>query len=436
MNVTLKPKQRIVRKTLSVCPVCLERIDASIIHHGNDYFMEKECSKHGSFKTVVWRGDQPSYEDWGSSFKSHDEDALHEGDCPTGCGLCANHQQKTCCALVEVTSNCNMNCPMCYAGSKPSGPEPTVEELYERFKCLVQQGSTFVQLSGGEPTSRHDLPDIIAAAKLAGCENIQLNTNGVWLGKDRKYAKALRDAGLSFVFMQFDGTEDIIHKKLRNRALLWEKTSAIRNCGEAAIGVTLVPTIVPGVNCHNIGSIIDFAISNSPFVRGVHFQPITYIGRYPKPPENDDRITLPEVLRAIDTQTNSKFKSTDFAPSRCDHPYCGFHGDFVILPKKAILKLTKRDNESCCGDDAHLRNRNFVARRWNRSIESEESVGDLDDYTELDAFSRRIKSHGFTITAMAFQDAYNLDIARLQRCSLHVSHQDKMAPFCARYLTL
>ena len=101
------------------------------------------------------------------------------------------------------------------------------------------------------------------------------------------------------------------------------------------------------------------------------------------------------------------------------------------------MKLTQRNAAPCCCDDEHLKNRNFVARRWNRSEESEWQRGDSDgdDFNELNAFAKRIKSHGFTITAMAFQDAYNFDIERLRRCSLHVSNGKKTMPFCARYLT-
>lgn len=99
------------------------------------------------------------------------------------------------------------------------------------------------------------------------------------------------------------------------------------------------------------------------------------------------------------------------------------------------MKLTKKSSVSCCDENAHIRNRNFVARRWNRSGESESSCCDNDDLRDMSTFLSRIKSHGFTITAMAFQDAYNLDIERLRSCSLHVAEEDRLIPFCAKYLT-
>lgn len=446
-----------IQHTSSVCPVCLKRLPADIVKDGQEYFIEKTCPEHGSFSAVIWRGDNPSFETWGNYTPPEKDKAP---DCPTQCGICANHLQKTCCALVEVTARCNLKCPVCFASSGDNAvsgtlsAEPSINDLAVTFKKLVQNGNTFVQLSGGEPTVRDDLPEIVAAAKKAGCENIQLNSNGIRLGADEAFTKALRDAGLSFVFMQFDGTEDSIYEKLRGKPLLEQKIAAIKACSDNLLGVTLVPTIVPGVNDHNIGDIINFGLANSPAVRGVHFQPVSYFGRYPKAPDNRDRITLPEILRDIEQQTAGKVKVTDFAPSSCDHPRCGFHGDFVVLPN-ALLRLTsKKKDTSCCKSDnmslgdtnAHLKNRNFVSRRWKRSADDNMPLVNRTekadaDYTDMDTFLKMVRSHGFTITAMAFQDAYTLDIERLQRCSLHVStvhnelRNDRIVPFCSYYIT-
>ena len=476
-------KSKFIEKTLSVCPICLKRIDADIARRGYEYFMDKRCNEHGYFFTVIWRGVTPAFEAWGN-YKAPTDELLP--DCPVGCGLCPGHRQKTCCALVEVTRRCNLRCPICFADSGTETQEPTIGELSKIFKSLADNGNTFVQLSGGEPTVREDLPEIVAAARSAGCDTVQLNTNGIRLGADSAFTRALREAGLSFAFMQFDGLDDDIYRKLRGKPLLDAKLSAIRVCGENMIGVTLVPTIVPGVNDHCIGDIVTFGLKNSPEVRGVHFQPVSYFGRYPSGLSNSDRITLPEILCAIESQTERKFLVTDFSPSSCDHPRCGFHGDFVVLPKMNIMKIrnagkkqgdTSADSccdpevrgesptasaksaDSCC-DDSHLKNRNYIARRWKRTDDStgrlattdvvnaptnadaaaeisKDSVEDTsdDDYGDMDTFLRRIKSHGFTISAMAFQDAYNLDITRLRRCSLHVADSTRIVPFCARYLT-
>ncbi len=436
--------KEIIRGTWSICPVCLKRLPAHIVKSGREYFIERNCPEHGACSAVLWRGENPAFETWGVYSPPPDNDAP---DCPGSCGLCDHHLQKTCCILVEVTGRCNLRCPVCFAsaGDAVSGgtspEEPSVDVLYSIFKKLADSGRTFVQLSGGEPTVRDDLPEIIASAKKAGCENIQLNTNGLRLGEDPAYTKSLSDAGLSFVFMQFDGTEDAIFEKLRGRPLLEQKKAAIDVCAGNRLGITLVPTVVPGVNDHNLGDIVNFGISHSPAVRGVHFQPVSYFGRYPKAPDNKDRITLPEILNALERQTGGKVKITDFAPSCCDHPRCGFHGDFVVLPKNNLLRLTAKSNKSsCCDGTSHLKNRNFVARRWKRSADDDNintgaPSSSSGDYTDMGVFLKRVKSHGFTITAMAFQDAYTLDIERLRMCSLHVYNDDRIIPFCANYIT-
>lgn len=426
-------------KTESVCPVCLRRIPAERVPRGEDIHLEKTCPEHGFFSAVVWRGGSGAeFGKWRSYVPQ--ETGVPSG-CPGSCGLCENHLNKTCCALVEITRRCDLRCPVCFAESGGDGREPGVGELFEIFKKLADAGNTFVQLSGGEPAVRDDLPEIIAAARRAGCKTVQLNSNGIRLGREPEFARALSEAGLSFVFLQFDGMSDDTYAKLRNIRLITEKLKAIEVCDRFNLGVTLVPTLVPGVNDGEIGDIIDFAVKRSPAVRGVHFQPISYFGRYPAPPGDGDRITLPEVLRAVETQTGGKFKIRDFNPSSCDHPCCGFHGDFVVLPRGKIMKLTKKYNpDACCADDAHLKNRSFVARRWTRPVigadaDTSAPPGEKSDYCDMSAFLSRVKSHGFTISAMAFQDAWTLDLERLRRCSLHVSDGASVTPFCARYIT-
>jgi 7,8-dihydro-6-hydroxymethylpterin dimethyltransferase len=422
------------RNAFSLCPLCLKNLPAEIVKKEQDYYLEKTCRDHGRFSTVIWRGDSPSFESWGIRIPPDKSEDI-QSHCPEACGLCPNHLQKTCCVVVEVTSRCNLNCSFCFAQSGRNSEDPALEYLSECFKPLVEKGCTFVQLSGGEPTLREDLPDIIAAAKSAGCQDIQLNSNGVRLGEDRAYTKALAQAGLSFVFMQFDGTEDVIYEKLRGRPLLSEKNAAIQACAEELLGVTLTPTVVPGVNEHNIGDILNFGFSNSPAVRGVHFQPVSYFGRHPRMPGNADRITLPDLLHSIERQTSGKLKATDFIPSGCDHPRCGFHGDYVVFPD-SIMRLTPDRSACSCAPDgeAHIKSRNFIARRWKREPAENQCCGN-EDPVDMDCFLSRIKSHGFTITAMAFQDAYSMDFERLRQCSLHVYERGRLIPFCARYLT-
>ncbi|MBP6977236.1 MAG: radical SAM protein [Bacteroidales bacterium] len=424
----------ILYETWSVCPVCLKRIYAERIQIENKVFLQKCCPEHGSYRTIIWRG-YYGINDWIGNTESP---AHKDPRCPSGCGLCPDHLGDTCCVILNVTHQCNLECRYCFDRQGNHGNEPTLDEIRASLRQLTKKGKSLVQLSGGEPTTRPDLHEIIKAAKDAGAKYVQLNTNGIRLGEYKEYVSRLAGAGLSFVFMQFDGTDDQIYNKLRGRPLLRIKQKAIENCAACNIGVTLVPTLVRDCNIHNIGSILRFAVSQSPNVRGVHFQPVTYLGRIEKIPEDSDRITLDELIAEIHKQTDGMIHPNNLLPSACDHPLCGFHGDFVVIQDRLVPLLAKGMNApACCGDpqQAAAKNREFIAKRWLRTSEEREGqeweTGDIHD---MEYFLRRVKTHGFTVTSMAFQDAGNLDFSRLRNCSLHVFDQGKFIPFCSYYL--
>jgi len=433
--------EEIIRKTYSVCPVCLKRIPAFHVKAGNNVYLKKNCPEHGDFQTIIWR-DKVDKNEWVGNTPEIKED--ENSNCPNNCGICSDHLQGTCCTLLEVTKRCNLNCKFCFADERDND-DPPLSQVISWINDLTVPGKTLLQLSGGEPTMRDDLPEIVEAAKAAGCKYIQLNSNGIRLGNDKEYVKKLAQAGLSFVFMQFDGTENEIFQKLRGGNILQIKQKAIENCSEYNIGVTLVPMLVPGINTDNIGEILNFAVKNSPSVRGVHFQPVSYFGRVPEIPSDEMRFTLDELLFEIEKQTDGKFKMKNLLSSCCDHPSCGFHGDFVILPNGiSPLSVKKSKNSDCCSGSTEIvsadKNREFVGRRWKRPIktnknESASCCSEKHDMSDMSYFLNRVKSHGFTVTAMAFQDAGNLDLERLRRCSLHVYDNGRTVPFCSYYLT-
>ena len=438
----------ILRHTKSVCPVCLRQIPARKVRKSGGIFLEKKCPEHGAFSVVVWR-DREDFEAWTGELP---EVQKHENrHCPDGCGLCPDHRRDTCCVLLEVTDRCNLGCTYCFADNGHR-QDPVLEEVKGWLQELAAPGQTLVQLSGGEPTVREDLPEIVAYAREIGCKYVQLNTNGLRLAEDPEYVRRLAEAGLSFVFLQFDGTDDRVWEKMRGRPLRAIKEQAIANCNACSIGVTLVPTLVPGVNIQGIGNILRYGVEHSPAVRGVHFQPVSFLGHMPAVPRDEIRFTLDELLEQIRKQFGEGVPAESLVPSACDHPLCGFHGDFIVMPEGTLMPLTKRHTLQagcCCGASAENpaeKNREFVGRRWLRRQEESddeccpEGQRGTDseaapDITSLEGFLDRAKSHGFTITAMAFQDAGTLDVERLRQCSLHVYRDGKYIPFCAYYLT-
>lgn len=426
-------------RTFSVCPVCLKRLPALRADRGDAVTLERTCREHGFFSAPIWRK-RLDFKEW-----TEDAARLTDGgnpDCPSACGLCASHIRDTCCVLLEVTHKCDLgSCRFCFAGA-PRESEPTRGQISAWLRMIVRSGETFLQLSGGEPTTRDDLPEIVAEARRLGCKYIQLNSNGIRLAEEPDYAQALAARGLSFVFLQFDGVNDDIYRHLRGREMLELKERAIQSCGRAGIGVTLVPTVVRGVNDGMLGDIVRFGVARSPAVRGVHFQPACYLGRTPRDISDYDRITIDELLEELYRQCGSAVPRGSLRPSSCDHPLCGFHAGFVALEGGALYSLNRDERRNGdCRADASARSREFIGRRWSRpsaacrASPNHAAAKDAGELTDLDSFLAGSKNHSFTISGMAFQDAGNLDLERLASCSLHVFRDGAMVPFCARYLT-
>ena len=201
-----------MRNTGSVCPICLARVPARRVRRNKNWYLEKICPIHGEFSTVVWRGSENIRAWVGDSPENGAEEGL---PCPDGCGLCEKHLRGTCCTLLEVTDRCNLHCRFCFA-DPASGSDLPLDTLKAQIDEIVRQtGGTLLQLSGGEPTVRDDLAELIAYARAAGCDYVQLNTNGLRLAADPSYARTLALAGLSFVFLQFDGVTDALYEALR-----------------------------------------------------------------------------------------------------------------------------------------------------------------------------------------------------------------------------
>ena len=422
---------KIIGQTASVCPICLKQIPAKRAKQGEEITLIKTCPEHGDFQTVIWRG-ETDIEDWCQNAPEFAENPL----CPTQCGICENHQQDTCCVVYEVTERCNLHCRFCFADAGKDSDIP-LSQIKSDLEKMIVPGKTLVQISGGEPTVRDDLPEIIKMAKEAGAKYVQLNSNGLRLADDEEFLSKIVEAGVSFVFMQFDGTKNSIYEYLRGKPLFEKKMQAIQNCEKFGLGVTLVPTIVKGINDDNIGEIIQLGMKMSPTVRGIHFQPASYFGRIPETPENSNRYTLGELLDDIEIQTKGFVKKQNLAPACCDHPLCGFHGSFVVLPDNTLMPLTIRktgEGSSCCCCGATAEdNREYVGTKWQRDKDMAEETN--FDISTLEGFANRAKAYSFTLTSMAFQDAWNIDLARLQQCSLHVFKNGKLIPLCSNYMT-
>jgi hypothetical protein len=440
--------------TESLCPTCLTRVPAERVVEGQDVWLVKVCPEHGETRTIMWRG-TPDLPGWQRpKIPSRPPVCYTEPNrgCPYDCGLCTNHGQHTCSALLEITQCCNMNCPVCFADSgSVAVPDPTLDAI-GKWLASVRHACgdhIVIQLSGGEPTVREDLPDIIRLARSYGFGFVQINTNGLRLAEDPAYAWQLREAGLSSVFLQFDGTRDAIYQKLRGRDMMAEKIRAIDHCLQNHLGVVLVPTLVPGINQQDIGAILRFGMERAPGIRGVHFQPISYFGRFPDIPDNTQRLTLPEIIRSIEQQTDRLMKVEHFAPPGCEHSHCSFHGNFVLMENGAVTAMTSKSS-SCCNKpvvaaEGAEKSTLFLTRQWaapdwahsiSTPLPTKKPCCETSQSPSLDEFLQRIKTHTFAVSGMAFQDVWNVDLERTRNCCIHVvTPEGKLVPFCLYNLT-
>lgn len=428
---------RVLKQTESVCPACLARIPAAYVARDGGVWLDKTCPAHGPFAARIWDSED-GFESWlqdSPTQPPHHPARRVDKGCPYDCGLCDAHQQASCCVLLEVTARCNLQCPVCYAAAQTDAPAPdpslaTIEGWYD---MLLEHGGPFnIQLSGGEPTLRDDLPAIIRAGRQRGFPFFQLNTNGLRLSEDPAYLRALVKAGLSTVFLQFDSLRGEPTTKLRGRDLVAAKQEAVRQCAAAGVGVVLVPTVKGDCNLEELGAIVDFAAANMPAVRGVHFQPVSFFGRYN---DNTGRVTIPTLLKALETQTGGRVQAAHFAPGGAEHALCTFHADYAVdgqnwTPQKGAAT-------ACCTPTSD-RARDAVALKW--TVPASQPVqwqgSSRYDLSSLDDFLHKRKTHTLALSGMAFQDAWTLDLERLRRCHVHiVSQNGELIPFCACNLT-
>ncbi len=249
--------KRLLSQTMSICPECNRRIPADIFARDQKVYISKSCPEHGFYEDLYF-GDLDMYLRFSKYAKDgrgikNPEVIAQAINCPTSCGLCSNHLSHTALANIVVTNRCDLNCWYCFFYAEKAGYvyEPTLEQIRSMVKKMRDerpiQGAA-LQLTGGEPTLRDDLIDIIKIARDEGVEHVQLNTDGINLAKDPTLAKRVREAGVNTVYLSFDGVTPKTNPKN-----FWEVPAILKNARAADLGLVLVPTVIRGVNDHEAG---------------------------------------------------------------------------------------------------------------------------------------------------------------------------------------
>jgi uncharacterized radical SAM superfamily Fe-S cluster-containing enzyme len=335
--------------TRSLCPECKQVVDGQVFLRNGKVFLRKRCPQHGIFEALIF-GDAALYTDIArynrpGTIPQHFTSEVRSG-CPYDCGMCSDHQQHACLGVIEVNNTCNLDCPECFAnaGTHHAREHSSFELTYEQVEFMLDayitaEGSPEVlQFSGGEPSLHPRILDFIALAQQKGIRYVMLNTNGIRIAHDDRFLDGL--ARLKpHIYLQFDGFEPETNRILRGREnLIEEKLRALERLAEADVRVVLVSVIEHGVNEHEIGKILDFGLRH-PAVFGISYHCAFRAQRH-IPANPLTRITIPDIVEAIDHQTGSLLTLQDFVPVPCCMPVCNFvtyamlQGDQVIsLPR-------------------------------------------------------------------------------------------------------
>jgi len=464
-----------LEKTTSVCPACfqegkIQKIDAKIIEEDGKVYITKKCKKHGSFKDIYF-SDAKLYNKWikyevtGSpspdvKTKVFDETPLYD-----------EHRSQSVLTNLLVTNRCDLRCSYCFmnAGASGSVYEPTLDQIRE---LLVQarserpMGSKAVQITGGEPTIREDLLDIVKMSKEVGFSHVQVNTNGLKLAGSVDYCRQLKDAKVNTVYMSFDG----ITKETNPWIDLNKK--AIENLREVNLKIVLVPVLIGGKNLHQTGKIVRFALKNMDIVRGINFQPISFCGRVTKIKDekrDQQRVDYVKMMEEIEKEFDGKISRDDFYPvpfvypisklieilkgetqvEFTAHPGCG-GATYIFMEKGEPLPVTRfidvegmfkfiDEQSQTTGPLKKIRIISAFLKNVDKFVDYDKAPKGFNlkkllkdaaiggSYDSLRGFHYK----SLFVGSMWFQDAFNLNVDRLQRCVIHYTTLEGIVPFCA-----
>lgn len=436
--------------TRSFCSRCDQLCDAKVIIKNGSAYLLKNCLTHGEELELFeedadYLFEKQKYAKPGNAVRP--DTAIHDG-CPYDCGLCPDHEQHTCIGLIEVTQACDLGCPVCYAdsGAGEHLPLDRIEAMMGFFSSREGGKPEILQIGGGEPTTHPDIEAILRMAKRKRFKYVMLNTNGLRIASDKAFAKFLATLTPGFeVYLQFDGLDEKVQQKLRGGKVLGAKLAAIENLRDAQVPVTLVATIVRGVNDDQIGEIVRFGLSGD-YVRGVNFQPVAYFGRGDHS-DVANRVTLSGIRRRIEAQTDGLFKKEDIIPLPCDVDRVAVtyavKRDDVFVPITSKIKvdgyLELIDNTMDFRAEDVVRN--ALARSISKGVGCDcfklmdEIIAILPaGYVKWTPRQRAdfINKNTFRITISSFIDRYNFDAKSIKRECVHVITPDlERIPFSA-----
>jgi uncharacterized radical SAM superfamily Fe-S cluster-containing enzyme len=459
----------------SVCPKCfqegkIQKIAGKIIEEDGKVWIKKECKKHGSFKDIYF-GDVDFYKRWSQYIVTGDPAPDVKTSLFKDPPLYSKHRSQTVLTNLMATNRCNLRCNYCFMNAGAAGYvyEPTLEQIRELLLQARMErpvGSKAIQITGGEPTVREDLFDLVSMAKELGFSHVQVNTNGLKLAESLDYCRRLKDERVNTIYMSFDGVDKDTNPWIE------QNKKAINNLRKVNLKVVLVPVLIGDKNVQEAGKIIRFALDNMDIVRGVNFQPISFCGRVTKISDEKrerQRVDYIMMMESIEKEFDSKISRDDFYPvpfvfpiskligllkgetqvEFTAHPGCG-GASYIFVENGNPIPITRFidveglldfvDQQS--GKKGPLKKLRVAAaflKSLNKFVYQENAPQGFDllklvkdaaiggSYDALRGFHYK----SLFVGSMWFQDAWNLNIDRLQRCVIHYTTFEGIVPFCS-----
>jgi uncharacterized radical SAM superfamily Fe-S cluster-containing enzyme len=446
--LSFKQSDKLLKRTTSRCPVCHLPCPAEVWrtrHNPSKVLLKRFCPEHGE-ATVCIASDARFY--WLAKGKA-------ENDCGCGPGACCSADGKkagtlgrnanpgealglqeklsTCLALIEIVNSCNLSCPTCYADS-PVGTGQKVdaiplENLQQRIQGVIDRKGKIeiLQLSGGEPTLHPQFFELLRWLHAnPGIDCVLLNTNGVRIANDEKFARELSAAfryGSFQLYLQFDGVQEQGQQYLRGADLRATRVRCLERCREMNIPVTLAMTVTQD-NMPSLWSAIEFGLT-WPNVRGICFQPIFGSGRVPNP-QSKNPLNTADIILASVGQSSGKLRFEDFTPLPCGDPNCATIG-YLLKVNGQVRSVSEFIDFNAVQGFLHDKVRYKLEDLMKCGCESE-PLGELLKKFELD------ETHTFRLFIKPFMDARTWDEDRIDRCCTHVIRPDgKLDSFCRYY---
>lgn len=395
-----------------ICESCGSFIRAQVVNENGIIYYLKQCKKCGDQKTLISIDVDYYIQSNADTQNNKVANPVNATiGCPYDCGLCDNHKQRVCMAMVETTDDCNIHCNTCIAGSHPGGNKYiSVDDLRSMINTVKQaQGVVdLLMLSGGEPTIHPKILELIDLCAQMNVRHTMVISNGVRIAKDIDFVKELHARRKNLeIYLQFDSLRDSTLMDLRGEEVTSQiRREAVENLEKNEINFTLVCILKKGVNDTEVREILQFALSHK-YARGVTFQPLKDIGRGNGFEKATNYITLTEARKII--------------------------ADTGYIPLEEMVPHPCNGNSICIGylDKTRKPITSFLFEEFIYSASLKQLMFFLPHLDTKDIKYDDL----FRITVVAFLDKYNFTLEDVKKCCISfVTSNGRIIPFDTHYV--